>query len=195
MSEKTREARRKLGPITRERIRVIADMMASGVYVTRDTPRLLAAKWGCKPKTVENLACQAANLVRLSLGNDDQIKNKILGTLDRVASLCMKRATEVYPEGHEREGQLKERNAYQWFNTLIQATDRIANLTGLNAPKKVEIKNEFTLDDLDTVGAAVEANKCPSNESTSSGMPLPTSGLFAGSSKSSPNPDDAKNWS
>lgn len=194
MSEETKRGpRRKLGPITRERIRFIADMMASGIYVTRDTPRLLAAKWGCKPKSVENLACQAANLLRLSLGDDQQIRNKILGMLDRTASLCMKRATEVFPEGHDRAGELKERNAYQWLNTLVQATDRIASLTGINAPKKIEVKNEFTLDDLETVGAAVEANQCPSNESTSSELPFATSGLFADSSRSSPSPDGAKN--
>lgn len=192
MSGEKKGPRRKMGPVTRERIRLLADMMASGTYVTRDTPRLLAAKWGCKPKSVENLACQAANLLRLSLGDDAQIRNKILGQLDRTTALCMKRATEVYPEGHERAGELKERNAYQWLNTLIQATDRIASLTGINAPKKVELKSEFTLDDLETVGAAVEANQCPSNESTYSGTPCPTSGLSADSSKLSPSPDDAK---
>lgn len=189
---KTPRTRRQLGPITRERIRALADMMAAGVYVTRDTPRVLAAKWGCKPKTVENLACQAANLLRLSIGDDEQLRSKMLGTLDRITAICMKRATETYPEGHDRAGELKERNAYQWFNTLIQATDRIANLTGINAPRKVEVKNEFTLDDLEAAQTAITANTCQ-DDSTSSVPLSATSGLFAGFSKSSPSPDTAKN--
>lgn len=179
---------REHGPITRERIRILADMMASGTYVTRDTPRLLGAKWGCKPKTVENLACQAANLLRMSLGEDEQLKAKLLGQLDRITSLCMKRATEVYPEGHERAGELKERNAYQWLNTLIQATDRIANLTGIGAPKKIEVKSEVTLDELEAVDQAIQANTCPTSESTSSGPPSPTSAPSAHSSRSSRSP-------
>lgn len=179
--------RRKLGPVTRDRIRVIADMMASGVYVTRDTPRMLAQKWGCKPKTVENLASQAANLVRLSLGDDDQIKSKILGTLDRITSICMKRANDVFPEGHERAGELKERHAYQWLNTLIQATDRIAGLTGIAAPKKIEVSSGVALDDLVAVQEAVTANK-GERESTSSAPPSPTFEPSADCSRSSPSP-------
>jgi len=180
------------GPVTRERIRILADMMASGTYVTRDTPRMLGAKWGCKAKTVENLACQAANLLRVSLGDDEQLKAKLLGQLDRITSICMKRANEVFPEGHPRAGELKERNAYQWLNTLIQATDRISNLTGIGAPKKIEVKNELTLDELESVGKAIEANTCPTSESTSSEPPSATSAPSAGSSRSSRSQGNAK---
>lgn len=143
---------------TQERIRVLADMMAAGIYVTRDTPRLLASKWGVKPKTVENLASMAAEHVRASIGDDEVLRARLLGTLDRVTSLCMKRATEVWPEGHEKAGELKDRYGYQWLNTLVQAVDRISGLTSLGAPKPARSRSDIPLDEVEALANAVEAN-------------------------------------
>ncbi len=175
-------------PIKRERVRAIADMMAAGVYVTRDTPRVLAEKWGLSAKTVEKYACESANLLRLSIGDNEQIRTEMMGQLKRIQSLAFKNGTAVYPEGHARAGELVERNAYQWFNTAIQAMDRLAGLTGINAPKKSEVKHEYSLEDLSAIENAVKANECKepkqSDESASSAQPSGPSLPSAGSARS-----------
>jgi len=187
---------RKPDPVVQERIRSIADMLAAGVYVTRDTPRLLASKWGCSPKTVENYATRAAALVRVNIGDDDRLRTEMLAYLKRVTSICLKRGTEVHPEllpdgsPHPHAGELRERNAYQWFNTGIQAIDRLTSLSGIETPKRSEVKSEFTLEDLATLRRAMESNTCApepnqTKEPNSSGPPSLTSVPSAALRKSS----------
>lgn len=186
---------RKADPHVQERVRVIADMMAAGVYVTRDTPRMLASKWGCSLKTVERYATRAAKRVRASIGNDERLKTEMLAYLKRVTSICIKRGTETHagelPDGtpNPNAGELKERNAYQWLNTGIQAIDRIASLTGIDMPKRLELNTKYSLDDIAALQTSIERNTCPSESVTSapsySPQRLLISGPSAGSSKSS----------
>ena len=187
---------RKPDPEVTQRVRAIADMMAAGAYVTRDTPRMLASKWNCSAKTVENYATRAARLVRMSIGDDERLKTEMLAFLKRAMSVCMKRAMETHPETlpdgspHPHAGELKERNAYQWFNTGVQAIDRIASLTGIDMPKRVEVTERRSIHDIIALKKAIEANTWPSDnttkEPTSSQPPLLIFDSSAGSSKSSP---------
>ena len=196
---------RKPDPVVQERIRTIADMMAAGVYVTRDTPRLLAAKWGCSTKTVENYATRAASLVRASIGDHDRLRTEMLAYLKRVTSICFKRGTEAHPEllpdgsPHPHAGELRERNAYQWLNTGIQAIDRIAALTGIEMPKRLDIKSEYTLDELTALRTSIESNTCAQKSLTNvpscSAQPSPISDPSAGSRRSSPRTGDDKSSS
>jgi hypothetical protein len=187
---------RKPDPEVTQRVRTIADMMAAGVYVTRDTPRMLASKWKCSTKTIENYATRAARLVRLNIGDDERLKTEVLAFLKRTISVCMKRGMETHPETlpdgspHPNAGELKERNAYQWFNTGIQAIDRLASLTGIELPKRVELSSKHSLADIAILQKAMEANTWPQdNQTNEHGSSPPHLLIFdssAGSSKSSP---------
>jgi hypothetical protein len=182
-------------PETRARIDHISHLLAKGAYLRPTTTQLLAEKWGVTEKTVDNYASQAANLVRLRIGDDDQIRNEMLAALRAIQSTCFIRASERWPEGHAHAGELKERNAYQWFNTAIQAMDRLAGLTGINAPKRVEVKNEITLDEIGALKSAIEANACPAQttEQSFSDSLSPTFPGSAASWRSFPSPENAKN--
>lgn len=157
MKPKT-EAQKK-SPIVQERIRAIAHLLARGEYHRPTTTQALALEWGVSEKRVENMASEAANLVRMCMGDDTQIKNELIATLRAIAIDCFERGRAEHPPGHAAAGSPKERNAYQWYNTAIQALDRVAGLTGANAPARVDIKTGHNLEDIEALAAAVNANR------------------------------------
>jgi len=101
-----------------KRIRCLVEAMTGGMWVTGVTAHQLAAAWGMSPKTLEADASEASRIVREAVATDDEIRARVLGTLETITQQAMKR------------GQLR---------SAIEAVRVLAGVRGLEAPTQLEV--------------------------------------------------------
>ena len=92
-------------PSVRERVEIIADLMASGRFQPRMTCRSLAIKWGLSHKTVEGNASEASRSLVISAENRDGMRAMAASTAwsDRKKALEQKR-----PDFHAAQKSLEQ---------------------------------------------------------------------------------------
>lgn len=77
------------GGITEERVKTICSLMASGRWVTHLSAQQLAATWGIKPQTVNNLACEASRRLRALVHESPDMRARIVTMLEKIVQECM----------------------------------------------------------------------------------------------------------
>jgi len=122
---------KKGAPDPRERRDHIRDIMASNQWESRRTPYRLAQEWGVGVDTVNRSAAEASRLLEISPEELPAIRDRLLSGLESIIARCTTKRSPRYREA-------------------IRAIEVLANITGANAPQKVEVSG--TLGDLLTLG-------------------------------------------
>ncbi len=102
----------------KDRVRDITELMASGQWVTGVTGPQLAAKWGMSLDTIERDSAEASRRVRTAVEEDEGLRSRILLTLETITQRAIKK------------NQLR---------TAVEAAKALAGVSGVEAPKKVEL--------------------------------------------------------
>lgn len=77
---------------TEERVNELVLLMVSCRYVTHVSCKQLAEKWGVKPHTVENLACEASRRVRFLVSSSSaEYRARLLAQLETCTALTMQK--------------------------------------------------------------------------------------------------------
>lgn len=100
------------------RIGEIADLMADGRWLGRRSTAKLAEEWGVSAHSIGEYAATASQLVRRSLGTSDELRTRILATLDRISLLAL----------HKGE-----------YVAATRALLGLAEVAGVKAPVKTEL--------------------------------------------------------
>lgn len=118
-AQRTREAEIPIGPQKRSvRIREIVKLMAGGRWVTGVTGVELAERWHVARDTMKRDAATASGLVRDAVADTDEIRGRIIATLETITQRAMK------------TGQLR---------TAVESIRTLAGVSGAEAAKKVSI--------------------------------------------------------
>lgn len=93
MTERTRpgltRVRDEAAP-TDSRVLEVMRMMTAGEWRTGPSHVLLAEKYGVAESTVRNWATQASQLIRLSMGDGEEVRARLAGMLETLAGDAMK---------------------------------------------------------------------------------------------------------
>lgn len=120
-----------------ERIDAIRRLMANGRWVTGVTGLDLAKHWRVTPETVRRYAAEASRALRADESDLDDLRARNRATLETIVSEAM---------------------ASKDLRSAIAAIATMADLLGLKAPTKIEASVGVSLDELDEIRRAAEAN-------------------------------------
>jgi hypothetical protein len=119
------------------RIRHIESMMHSLEWRRGKTGLELAKKWDVSRSTVEKLASEASRRVRLTLTDPFEVSLTVAAALDRVLRDAL------------RDGDRR---------SVIEASKTWAQIVGATAAHRVEVQGGVTLENVDAIQRAMEAN-------------------------------------
>ena len=89
-------------PITDSRVLEVMRIMTAGQWRTGVSHAELAEKYKCSPETVKHWSSQASQLIRLSMGDGEEVRARLAAMLESFASTAMARegvtmAGDTYP--------------------------------------------------------------------------------------------------
>lgn len=100
------------------RIRHFVKTMAEGAWVPGVTAPAMAKKFRVSQNTVDRESAEASRVIRDAVANDDELRGMMVATLQTIVSRCM--------SGRQ-------------MRTGVEAIKAMAGLTGVEAPKKMEV--------------------------------------------------------
>lgn len=130
-----------LRPVTEQRVSQIAEMMASGRWLTRVSASQLAAEWKCSDSRVRQLAAEASRRLTDDFPAErrETLRAMLFATLDNVRARARTKTRRRHRSVREGEGQGRLR-VVEWeepspdFDAEIRATELQARLFGLLRP-------------------------------------------------------------
>jgi len=118
-AQRTRARNQLVAPLDKtSRVREIVKLMSSGMWVTGVTGGDLAEQWGVAESTLERDIATARDLVRGAVCDIDEIRARIMATLETITARSME------------SGQMR---------TAVEAIRTLAGVTGAEAPKQVNV--------------------------------------------------------
>jgi hypothetical protein len=118
------------------RIAYIADLMASGRFVTRRTVSELATVWRLRKRTVQGeYVTSAAAVCRASLGSAEEIRTTALCTVESIRARCTAIAQNALERG-------KEHVAARFFEVSLQATSGLLAFASRDFDERIALSKD-----------------------------------------------------